>query len=192
MSVSDRVFYAQGLNVRGGTGMEVLVDRVLPYFRRTDVHYSSHAQTPPVADAGEFPAAVAGERFVYFADPIFREYRQTGNIAARDAWKLAMARLVGGPTFGAGLPTTVLSVPRRRGGDLILTLLHYIPVRKSLDIDMIEERMSFAGLMLCLPEKARTARLFGTGEELRRDRDGAFTLPQATGRLLLEVPGFFA
>ena len=192
MSISDRVFYAQGLRVSGGEGTAVLVDRVLPYFKRTDVHYSSHAQTPPVADADRFPAVVAGERFVYFADPIFREYRQTGNIAARDAWKRAMARLVGGPTFGAGLPTTVLSVPRRRGGDLLLTLLHYVPVRKSLDIDMIEERMSFAGLTLRLPERAATVRVFGTGEQLPRTGNGEFTLPVASGRLLLEVPDFFA
>jgi hypothetical protein len=190
MAGSDRVFYQRGMNV-AGEGLTVLADRVLPYFQRTDEHFSSHAQTPPVAKPGPYPAAVAGERFVYFADPVFREYRQSGNLSARDLVKLAMERLVGPPPFGAGLPTTVLSVPRRRGKDLILSLLHYIPVRKALEIDVIEERMSFAGLVLRLPARAERVRIFGSGEDLARNPGGGFVLPAVNGRLLLEAPGYF-
>jgi hypothetical protein len=74
---------------------------------------------------------------------------------------------------------------------LLLTLLHYVPLRKALDIDVIEERMSFAGESLNLPAKAKTVRLFETGEELPKNSDGSFTLPIAKGRLLLEVAGYF-
>jgi hypothetical protein len=190
LSRSDRVCYSQGARV-APEGLEVLVERVLPYFRRTDVKFSSHFQTPPIAEADEFPAVVAGERFIYFADPIFREYRQTGNVAARDLWKTAMEKLIGAPPFGAGLPTTVLCVPGRRENDLLLTLLHYVPLRKALDIDVIEERMSFAGETLRLPENAKTPRVFG-GEELPRAENGGFQLPISKGRLLIEVPGFFS
>ncbi len=188
---SDRVLYAAGLNVHAGKGVEVLVQRVLPYFKRSEEHFSSHLQTPPVAQPDQFPAVVAGKNFIYFADPIFREYRQTGNVAARDVWNQAMARLIGPPPFGAALPTTVLCVPRRRGWDLLLTLLHYVPLRKALDIDVIEERMSFAGELLHLPAKAKTVHVFGTDQTLPQNSDGAFTLPLTKGRLLLEVPDFF-
>ena len=191
LAMSDRVFYQPGLNALGGERTEVLVDRVLPYFQRTDLHFSSHFQTPPVAEPDRHPAVIAGERFVYFADPIFREYRQAGNLAARDGWKQAMVRLIDGAPYGDGLPTTVLCIPRRRETDLILTLLHYIPLRKALDIDVIEERMNFAGQLLRLPETARAVRIFGSGEELKRMPKGHFALPPAAGRLLLEVPDFF-
>lgn len=187
---SERVFYQPGLVVKA-PGCEVLVERVLPYFKRDDVRYCSHLQTPPRPESSGQPVVVAGERFVYFADPIFREYRQSGNIAARDAWRLAMERLIGPAPFGHGLPTTVQVYPRRRGDDLILTLLHYVPVRKALNIDMIEERGSFAGEVLRLPSKARSVRIFGTGEVLPHDGDGNFSLPTVKGRLLLEVPGYF-
>jgi hypothetical protein len=187
---ADRVFYQAGLVVEAA-GCETLIQRVLPYFKRDAVRYCSHLQTPPRPEASGQPAAVAGERFVYFADPIFREYRQSGNIAARDAWRVAVRRLIGAAPFGDGLPSTVQVYPRRRGRDLILTLLHYIPVRKALDIDMIEERSSFAGELLRLPAAARTARLFPTGEELARDPSGAFVLPPSKGRLLVEVPGYW-
>ncbi len=188
---SDRVCYARGMNVRGGADSVVFVDRVSPYFQRTDTHFSSHAQTPPVAHPGSFAAVIAGPGWVYFADPVFREYRQTGNLAVRDLWKTAMQRLVGDPPIGHGLPTTVLCVPRKRGKDLIVSLLHYIPLRKSLEIDIIEERMNFAGLTLRLPDTAKSVKVFGTGEALARNPDGAFALPVSPGRLLLEIPGFF-
>jgi len=191
LSLSDRVFYEQGLNVMGGEETEVLVDRIPPYFMRSDLHFSSHFQTPPVAEPGPYPAVVGGDRFVYFADPIFREYRQAGNLAVRDGWKRAMERLVGVSPYGAGLPTTVLSVPRRRKADLILTLLHYIPLRKALDIDVIEERMNFAGQILRLPPQAKKVRVLGQDGLLPVDPDGGFQLPAMSGRLLVEIPGFF-
>jgi putative glycosyl hydrolase-like family 6 (GHL6) protein len=189
--LSDRVFYEPGLNIVPGTGVSVLVKRVLPYFQRTDEHFSSHAQTPPIAHTDRYPAVVAGKNFVYFADPIFREYRQSGNLAARDEWRRAIERLIGAPPFGAGLPTTVLVYPCRRGRNLLLTLLHYAPVRKALEIDVCEERLSFAGEHLNLPPTARTVRVFDTGESLPANSAGSFMLPLSKGRLLLEVPNFF-
>jgi hypothetical protein len=201
---SDRVCYSRGINVTPGPGQEILVDRVLPYFQRTEERFSSHAQTPPVATPATNPAIVAGgalsesssrrvagEGFIYFADPVFTEYRQTGNLAARDFVRLAMERLAGPAPFGAGLPTTVGVYPRRRGHDLLLTLLHYVPVRKAIEIDVIEERMGFTGLALRLPPAAASVRVFGTGESLARNPDGSFALPASSGRLLLEIPGFF-
>jgi len=186
---SDRVFYQAGMNVTGGPGTEVLVDRVLPYFRRSDLKFSSHFQTPPVAEIDRYPAVIRGERFVYFADPVFREYRQSGNLFPRDVWRQAMRDLIGLAPFGEGLPGTVQIYPRRRGEDLLLTLLHYVPVRKALDIDIIEERSSFAGEILRLAGHAGRARIFG-GEWLP-EAEGGFVLPAAKGRLLIEAPGYF-
>lgn len=191
MSRSDRVFYSQGLRANIGEGTHVLVDRVLPYFQRSDLRFCSHFQTPPVADVDIHPAVVAGERFVWFADPVFAEYRQTGNIAARDVWLRAVRNLIGPTPFGEGLPTTVTVYPRRRGDDLLLTLLHYIPVRKARDIDMIEERSTFAGEVLAVPDSVCAVRDYLTGQSLEKLSPGRFALPAVKGRLLLEVPGYF-
>ncbi len=190
---ADRVCYLPGVLVKAGAGTRVLVERVLPYFQRTDATYSSHVQAPPMAAPDPSPAVVLGERFVYFADPIFREFRETGNLLMRDGWHQAMNKLENRACFGEGLPTTVHVFPRKRGDDLILTLLHYVPTRKAADQDMIEERSSFAGehLKFHRPEKVKTVCLFGGGE-LDRIEPGCYALPVAKGRLLLEVPGYFA
>ncbi len=192
LSRSDRVVYLPGENIETNRSVSVLVERVLPYFKRTDLTFSSHFQTPPQAKADRHPAVVAGKNFVYFADPIFQEYRQSGNIAVRDGCLEALRRLVGPAPFGHGLPGTVLSVPRRRRRDLLLTLLHYISTRKALDIDMIEERSSFAGESLRLTGPVRQVLDFETRIPLARNPDGSFSLPLKKGRLLLEIPRFFS
>lgn len=192
MSASDRVFYQSGMQIKAGKGAKVLVDRVLPYFKRTAVTFSSHFQTPPVAKVDKFPAVVSGPGFVYFADPVFREYRRSGNLAVRDVWRQIVAELTGGPRCGAELPASVGVYPRRRGNDLLLTLLHYIPVRKAIEIDVIDERASFGGEVLRFKQHVLRVRRFDTSEDIPPTADGGFSLPMTKGRLLLEVPGYFA
>lgn len=191
MSGSDRVFYQAGLNVIPGDGVDTLIDRVLPYFRRTAVTYSSHFQTPPMAEPCEFPAVVAGERFVYFADPIFCEYRQTGNMVVRAVWQRSIHDLIGRPPFGDGLRPSILVYPRRKGSDLLLTLLHYIPVRKAMDIDIIDERQTFAGQILRISALASEVIVHPTGASLEKCDEGWLLPPDSQGRLLLRVPEFF-
>lgn len=192
LALTDRVFYQQGL-ILSAPSCETLVERVLPYFKRDDVRFCSHLQTPPRPETSGQSAVFAGERFVVFADPIFREYRKSGNIAARDAWKLAMLRLVGPAPFGHGLASTIQIYPRQRGDDLIITLLHYVPVRKALDIDVIEERSSFAGEILRLPKTVKEVRIFSSNENLPQASGGGWELPAAArGRLLIEIPGYFS
>ena len=129
MGRSDRVCYLPGVEVKALAGTRVLVERVLPYFRRTEENFSSHLYVPPAPEADAAPAVIAGERFVYFADPIFREFRQAGNLMMRDTWHAAMNGLIGEPPFGDGLPRTMEIVPRRRGSrpPADVVALHSVP-----------------------------------------------------------------
>ena len=185
---SDRVFYEAGLNVSSNNA-ETIVERVLPYFKRTDEHFMSHFQAPPVAAASDYPAVLLGERFAYFADPVFRAYRYYGATFYRDVLERVLERLVGPPLLGEGLARTILSLPRRRGDDLIVTLLHYVPLRKAIEGDVLEEAMSFAGEKLSFTRASNELRQFG-GDVLQGG-EGSYNLPVVKGRLLLECPGYF-
>ena len=188
-SRSDRVFYEPGLEIEGLAGTRALVERVLPYFERTDEHYMSHFQAPPVRDAHPYPAVIAGERFVMFADPIFGAYRQYGSTFYRDVFERALHDLIGAPEVGQGLARTVLCLPRRRARDLIVTLLHYVPLRKAIEGDVLEEASNLAGEVLRVPTATR-ARVFG-GADLEMLAPGTFALPAVRGRLLIEIPDYF-
>ena len=189
---SDRVMYAQGLRIKPQDGATVCVERVLPYFKRSDLKTSSHFQTPPVAAAdADHPAMICGERFVVFADPIFEDLRRTGNPAVPRVWAAAMQHLVGAPPFGQALSKRILQVPLRKGDDLLLTLLHYVPVRKALDIDVIDEPSTFAGQRLHMEGNPPELIVFDSEQRLSPESDGSFVLPDVRGRLLLMVPDYF-
>ncbi len=191
LGTDDRVIYQRGLRVKAAKGVAVWADRVAPYFRRSDLRFCSHFQTPPDKKiAGEIGVA-GGENWAYFADPIFSEYRQSANLAVSRAFNATIARLIGPPPHGQGLKSTVRLYPLRAGRDLKLTLLHYLPERRALNQDIIAERLGFGGQVLRLPDHVATVRMHATGENLARTVDGGFALPVTEGRLLLDVPGFF-
>jgi len=188
----DRVVYLRGANVKAAPDAQVWLDRVLPYFQRTDLQFTSHFQAPPLPDPCTHPALVAGDRCAYFADPIFRECRRSASLAVRDAWREVMRRLIGPSPFGRGLKSTVRLYPRKKGRDLLLTLLHYIPKRKAHELDVIDERMGFAGQRLCLPTSVRSVLVYPSGSPLEFIGAGEWMLPALPeGRLMLVVPDFY-
>lgn len=193
----DEVMYEQGYNWKPQKGAKSLVKRVLPYFNRTNRTFSSHGHTPPDKPS-RYPAIARSERIFLFADPIFRAYRRSGNRIYRELFRHAVEELLGPPKFGEGLPESVLVTVRRRAEDAHLTLLHYIPVRKALEIDIVDRPQSLGGLpvRMRLDEKPASVRLFGADEDLEIDQeeDGTWRVlvPLDTeGRVLLIVRNAF-
>lgn len=189
VGTDGRVIYQQGLDLELHASGTIQVERLPPYFNRSDLKFCSHFQTPPDPTADRMPALVTGDRCAVFADPVFREYRQAGNTFLRDVLKRTLHYLGIGTPLDQGLDPHVLAYPRRKGNDLHLTLLNYMPSRKSMAIDVIERRLSFAGQTLNL--EAQRVEVFGTGESLTKTEDGWALPTDANGRLLLMVPDYF-
>jgi len=186
---SYQVIYNQGRTIAQFAG-DRLLDHVPPYFKRDDLHFCSHFQTPPDAQAEAIPACVGNGQYAYFAHPIFREYRQTGNPPIRPHVAHALTSLGLTPMVQGDLSPHVQVYPRRQENDLLLTLLHYIPCRKALDIDVIERAQNFAGQTLHLPGSDQV--LTAAGEALPAGEQDHFILPATTtGRVLLRVPDYF-
>jgi hypothetical protein len=193
VSESERVFYQQGLKVRiTDPAYKVMVDRVVPYFERNNDAFCSHFQTPPKEVDTKYPSVVSNGQITYFADPIFKEYRKAGNLFLRNTIQKLIENAVGKPMVGAGLPASVMVVPRKKGTSLLVTLLNYIPVRKALDIDVIEAGQSFGGELLNVSSKVATVKCVTNGKLLPKAKAGQFVLPNIKGRVLLEIPNYFA
>ena len=74
----------------------------------------------------------------------------------------------------------------------MLTLLDYVAKRKTRDIDVIKERMSFAGQKLVFATPVVEVSTWPDGAHLPCIETNTFLLPETEGRLLLKVPAFFA
>ncbi|MEX0322774.1 MAG: alpha-amylase family protein [Puniceicoccaceae bacterium] len=184
---SDRVIYQAGMQYAFDESWEVLVDRVPPYFKRSDYQFCSHFQTPAGPDISDYPAVATNGAVTVFSDPVFKEYRKAGSVFVRKIWEQVMERLIGPPAIGSGMPVSVSVYPMQKGSETIVTLLHYIPVRKAIDIDVIEERQGFTGQVLKLTEPASSIVDWQTGEMLEKISQVEWLLPAKSGRLLLQI-----
>jgi len=188
----EKVVYERGLNLKAGEGWEVWMDRINPHFQRNDLKYCSHFQTPPSGTPSGWPSVLRKGKVIVFSDPIFHEYRQCANRFVKDTLRAALQEVMGAPRL-QGLKETVEAYCLRRGEDLHLTLLHYIPYRKSEDCEVIEAAQSFAGQTLALDRPvSKWVWVQGDNEtELTPDAEGKVALPQHDGRLCLRMEGYF-
>lgn len=188
---SDRVVYSSGMNVNAGPDTTVLIERVLPYFQRTDAHFSSHFQAPPKTNPEPYPALISGKGFLYFADPLFRDFRQSAQTYVKDLWCAALERTIGLPFISICTPPSIEVIPMRKNNDLLLTILRYLPVRKAMEIDVIDERLPLTGEVLQFHKDVHPPLIFPSHETLPLCANGAYQL-MGKGRLLLTVPKYFS
>ncbi|MFA9392134.1 MAG: alpha-amylase family protein [Prolixibacteraceae bacterium] len=185
--LSNRVIYTAGAQILAPGESIVYIERVLPYFKRNDVTYCSHFHAPNNKKDENYPAVFGDENYICFADAVFYEYRKSGSGFIKDALQWALQKMIGEPLCGAGLPSSILVYPRKKGNKVIVTLLRYLPVRKSIDIDIIDEALTFAGEILSFSQTVKSVKLYPDGAQLKNLGNRQFELPSQKGRLLLEV-----
>lgn len=189
----EKVIYQRGVDIQSDGRWENWMDRVNPHFQRSDLKYCSHFQTPPSGKPSGFASVLRKGNVVVFSDPIFLEYRECANRFVKDTLRAVVFELMGTPRL-SGLKETVEAYCLRKGDDLHLTLLHYIPYRKSEDCEVIEASQSFAGQTLTLdrPVESIVWEQASGSSELLADAEGGFPLPIHDGRLCLRLPGYFS
>lgn len=145
---SHQVLYERGSALRLA-GADALAWVGLPYFSRTPQHFMGHRQAA-FDRVSDLPAVAQRGRVITCHSPLFGAYREHAVPAYRDLVgllldQLAPERLVEAP----GLPTTAeVSVLRQpgEGGRTILHLIHAVPQRRGVDIDIVEDVLPLANV----------------------------------------------
>ncbi|MDW8289162.1 MAG: beta-galactosidase trimerization domain-containing protein [Armatimonadota bacterium] len=134
------VMYLRGQRVSPVEGAEVLAEVWEPYFNRTYQHFCSHAHAP-VAQRSEHPAALRKGRVVYLTHPVFSIFAQYGMTFYKQLILNALRMLLPNPLVIADAPSTLQVTwnrqPRHRRS--VVHLLHYIPERRTLAPDYLED-----------------------------------------------------
>lgn len=142
----DYVLYEPAASLKALPGATISATVVEPYFDRTAAHFCSHRQTPPDRDTGS-PAVLQTDRIIHFAPPIFRAYRNHGNIVYKVLVRNAIDRLLPDPLLSHDLPSTAEVTVRRQGGRHIVHVLHYAPQRRA-EIDIVEDALPLTGFRI--------------------------------------------
>jgi hypothetical protein len=155
----DHALYERGSAVRARAGTIMLAEVVPPYFSRTWEHFNSHAQTPPDPTAPrELAAATLCGRVAYLAHPIFRAYHLHGYPVYRQIVAALLRRLLPEPLVQMEAPTTAEVTLLRQAASaegatperLVCHILHYVPQRRTPDLDLVEDVIPLYDLSLAV------------------------------------------
>jgi hypothetical protein len=192
---TEYAMYDKGLQVRPAENTDVLADLCPPYFNRTWEHFCSHRQTPPdLREETDYPAITecCDGNVIYFAHPIFRGYRQQAVLWYKKLFLAALDRLMPDPLVTCGGPSTLQATLLRQEVEnrCIVHLLHYIPERRGLAFDTIEDVIPLYNVPLSFKVPERPARVYlAPGrEELDFDYDGGcvcLTVPEVVGHAVV-------
>jgi hypothetical protein len=190
---AEYVVYKKGLEVEALPGSEVLVQANVPYFNRTFEHYFSHRHTPSSGKPG-YPGVVKNDRAMYFMHPLFAQYQQNAPRWCKQLVLNAISLLLGDPLVRTSLPSAGLvsvneQVKERR---YVLHLLHYVPERRGLDFDVVEDVVPLLGVKVSLrvPQRVRRVETAPQGARLAfTEKAGRveFVLPRLEGHQMVAV-----
>lgn len=190
---TELVMYMRGMDVAASPGAEVLADGILPYFDRTYRHFCSHRQTPSSGKQGN-PAVVQRGRAIYFAHPIFSQYNQNAPRWCKVLFLNALNLLLPEPLVRHEGPTTLQAALNEQASEKrwVLHLLHYIPERRSQDIDVIEDVIPLYQVRVSVkaPQPVKSALCVPEGEALPFEQKGGrveFVLPKLHGHQMVAL-----
>ena len=190
---TEYVMYMRSLPIRAGEDAEVLASVLPAYFDRTWRHFCSHRQTPSTGEMAG-PAVTRAGDVIYFAHPIFRQYNQNAPRWCKLMLLNALDLLLPDPLLRHQGPTTLLAAinAQEEQSRWIVHLLHYIPERRGLDFDVIEDVIPLHDLAVSLrvDGEVTAIRTAPEGEELKFVKVGGrvnFLLPRLNGHQMVAV-----
>ncbi len=190
---TEYVMYMRSLPIRAGEDAEVLASVVPAYFDRTWRHFCSHRQTPSTGDVAG-PAVTRTGNVIYFAHPIFRQYNQNAPRWCKLMLLNALDLLLPDPLLRHQGPSSLVTAINAQDEQnrWIVHLLHYIPERRGLEFDVIEDVIPLHDLAVSLnvPGPVKSIRTAPEGVELKFVAVGGrvnFLLPRLNGHQMVEV-----
>ncbi|MEM7531818.1 MAG: alpha-amylase family protein [Chloroflexota bacterium] len=137
---TEHAMYMRGLHVEALADAEVLAPHIAPYFDRTWEHFCSHRQTPSSGQQSS-PAIVRKGNAIYFTNPIFNQYHQNAPRWCKQLFLNALGMLLPEPLITHQGPSTIFATLNEQTNEnrRVLHLLHYIPERRGIEFDVIED-----------------------------------------------------
>ena len=190
---TEHAMYMRGMDVRAKAGAETLAALVPAYFDRTWEHFCSHRQTPSAGEVGG-PGIVRNGNTIYFSNPIFSQYHQNAPLWCKRLFLNALEMLLPDPLVRHDGPSTIFTTLNRQEAEKrwVLHLLHYIPERRGVDFDVIEDLIPLYNVTVSVrvSEGVQNVLTAPSGDLLEFDQVSGrvtFTVAEIHGHQMIEV-----
>lgn len=140
LEAAEHVMYDRGTLVSATDRAEFIQMAIRPVFNRTYEHFCSHMHSPSAREEA-YPAIVETGNTAYFIHPVFTTYQRTAPPWYKKLFKNEMERLLEEPYVSHNGPSTTITnlLQQKEEHRHILHLLHYVPVRKCRELDIVED-----------------------------------------------------
>ncbi|GGC86201.1 alpha-amylase family protein [Enterococcus wangshanyuanii] len=138
----ELVMHGQGTIVQA-VAANVKGEEAAPLVERKYHHYYSHFQAPVGEKTGN-PVVTMNDQTMYYTFPLFEMYKVQGVKAYKELILAGIDHLLKGEkVISSELPTSADVILNHQASEkrLILNLLHYIPERRALTLDTIEDKI---------------------------------------------------
>ncbi|WP_248924452.1 alpha-amylase family protein [Paenibacillus hamazuiensis] len=190
---TEHAMYLKGVEVEAAPGTELLAPVVKPYFNRDYRHFCSHRQTPSSGEA-DYAGVVKNGGVIYFAHPIFTQYQKNAPRWCKQLFLNALGMLLPQQVLKHDGPSTMLATVNEQSAEnrWVVHLLHYIPERRSADIDIIEDVIPLYDVKISVkvPREAKSVTCVPENQPLSfSNADGRieFVLPKLNGHQMIAV-----
>ncbi|HMN62513.1 MAG TPA: beta-galactosidase trimerization domain-containing protein [Anaerolinea sp.] len=190
---TELVVYRRGLQVEALPGAEVLAQVNVPYFNRDFRHFCSHLHTPSSRQVG-YPGIIKNGQAIYFAHPIFSQYRERAPRWLRILFHDALSILLPQPLVRALGPSTLQTTLNEQPAlkRRVLHLLHYIPERRGMEFDTLEDVIPLYNTAVSVraDQPVQSVRLVPEGMELAFTSENGrveFIVPVIAGHQMIEI-----
>jgi hypothetical protein len=190
---TEHVMYLQGVQVEEQSGSEVLAVSNVPYFNRTWEHFSSHLHTPSSGQQG-YPGIVRNGNAIYFMHPVFTQYHRNAPRWCKQLFLNAVDMLLPEPLVRHDGPSSMLVTlnDQKEQSRMVLHCLHYIPERRSVDIDIIEDVIPLYNIRVTLNVANTVKKVTVVPERQQLDFQGgtgavSFVIPKLEGHQMIEI-----
>ncbi len=190
---TELVMYLKGMQVKTNHA-QILAQTNMPYFNRTWEHFHSHRHTPSSGKVG-YPAITQSEGIIYFMHPIFTQYAKNAPQWCRALFLNALdillpEPLVKTPDAPSALIATLndQTLQKRK----IIHLLYYVPERRGVDFDVIEDIIPLFNTKVSIKSITRPTRLMTVPENksipfVYMNGRIDFVLPELRGHQMIEI-----
>jgi len=177
-----------------------------PYFNRTWEHFCSHQHAPNQEQPSGFDCGVRHGSILYFAHPVFRNYRAYGAVAYREFIVKAIQALLGDTlTLSTNLPSTArLNLTKQPMENRHILHLLYAPtvsrggvmqlsggnVSGGKSVEVIEDLPPLHDIEVTLQLPVKSARLVPQGADISIEKSGdrvTLRLPKFSCHQMIEI-----
>ena len=185
---NEYAIYQQGASLQS-RGAEPILFAHAPYFSRSGEAFCSHKYTPS-AKGEAYPVAFRAGETIVFGHPLFGQYRQNAPMWCKQLVANALDLLMPTRLVRHNGPSTlrVSLLDQKAQSRYALHVLHYVPVRKSATIDVVEERSIARDVVIELgtDKPIKSARLVPDGPALSLS-ENRIALPIVDGYAVIEL-----